>query len=92
MRRTMLKKIRKDKGVSARALERMSGVSCVTILMWERRGLGHATVGNALAVARALGVTLDEMAEGDATCGEGWKVSGRRPCLVYEGEDDDDRA
>lgn len=47
---------------------------------------------NALAVARALGVTLDEMAEGDATCGEGWKVSGRRPCLVYEGEDDDDRA
>ena len=49
-------------------------------------------VGNVLAVARALDVTFDELIEGDPTCGEGWMVYGRQPCLGYKGKDDDDRA
>lgn len=88
----MLKKIRKEKGITARALERKSGVSGAAILLWEKRGLGHAMVGNVLAVARALDVTFDELIEGDPTCGEGWMVYGCQPCLGYKGKDDDDRA
>lgn len=58
----VLAEIRKAKGLSQRQLSAKSGVPFSTIQYWERRGIGRATVGNALKVARALGVTLDELA------------------------------
>lgn len=57
----MLKEIRKRKGMTQRELSEASGVPLRTIQNWER-DFSHATVGNALKVARALGVTLDELA------------------------------
>ncbi len=57
-----LRRSGRPRGFSQRRLSAASGVSLNTIQYWERHGVGRATVGNALKVARALGVTLDELA------------------------------
>ena len=54
-----LKTIRKDAGLSVPELSRRSGVPIRTIENIEKTD--HATVANAIKLADALGVTLDEL-------------------------------
>ena len=58
----MLKEKRREAGLTVKALSELSGVPARTIQNWESDGVGHASVENLLKVARALGVTLDELA------------------------------
>lgn len=58
----VLKEKRQAAGLTVKALSELSGVPTRTIQNWESDGVGHATVGNLLKVAHALGVTLDELA------------------------------
>lgn len=55
-----LREIRTEKGVSAAQLSRDSGVSIRTIEDLERRGDGRFST--IVKLARALGVSLDELA------------------------------
>lgn len=57
----VLKSVRKEKGFSVRELSSKSGVPRRTIENWERLGMGHATIGSAVKVAKALGCTLDDL-------------------------------
>ena len=54
-----LKEIRLKQGLSVPALHRLSGVPVRTIENIERRD--EATVSNAIKLAKALNVTLDEL-------------------------------
>ena len=54
-----LKKIRVEKGLTVPALSRISGVPIRTIENIEKRGQG--TIANAIKLADALNVTLDEL-------------------------------
>ena len=54
-----LKEIRLKQGLSVPALYRLSGVPARTIENIERRD--EATVSNAIKLAKALNVTLDEL-------------------------------
>lgn len=56
-----LREIRKEKGLSIRALSEESGVSTRTIEDIERRG--DCRLSTAKVLAQALGVTLDKLAE-----------------------------
>lgn len=58
----MLKRKRTEAGLTLKELSERSGVPVRTLQNWELGGIGQASVGNALKVARALGVTLDELA------------------------------
>lgn len=62
---TMLSFERKKRGLSQKALAEKSGVPVRTIQNWEDKGVSHATVGNLLKVAEAMGCTLDEIVRGD---------------------------
>ena len=62
---TMLSFERKKRGLSQKALAEKSGVPVRTIRNWEDKGVSHATVGNFLKVAEAMGCTLDEIVRGD---------------------------
>lgn len=62
---TMLSFERKKRGLSQKALADRSGVPVRTIQNWEDKGVSHATVGNLLKVAEAMGCTLDEIVRGD---------------------------
>lgn len=52
----------KRRGVATKALARQAGVSAPTIRKW-RRGSTYPQIDNARAVAEALGLTLDELAD-----------------------------
>ncbi len=54
-----LKKIRVEKGLTVPALSKISGVPIRTIENIEKRGQG--TIANAIKLADALNVTLDEL-------------------------------
>lgn len=54
-----LREIRQHKGLSVPQLSRMSNVPIRTIENIEKRGQG--TIANAIKLADALGVTLDEL-------------------------------
>ena len=54
-----LKKIRMEKGYTVPKLSELAGVPVRTIENIEKRGQG--TVANAIKLADALGVTLDEL-------------------------------
>lgn len=54
-----LKKIRVKKGLTVPALSKISGVPIRTIENIEKRGQG--TIANAIKLADALNVTLDEL-------------------------------
>lgn len=56
-----LAKVRKEKGFTIRNLALWSGVSQTTIVNIEQ-GYKEPLVGTALAIARALGVTVEELA------------------------------
>lgn len=60
-----LKKARLERGMSRRELSERAGVGQTTIQRWEDEGVSGATVGNLLKVCRALGCTLDDVAESE---------------------------
>ena len=62
---TVLSFERKKMGLTQKALAEASGVPVRTIQAWEDRGVSHATVGNLVKVADALGCTLDDVVRGD---------------------------
>lgn len=57
----MLKDIRKSKGYTMERLAKESDTPLRTIQNWETIGIEHATVKNALRVAKILGCTIDEL-------------------------------
>lgn len=57
----MLKESRKRKGFSQKALSELSGVHWRTIQEWEGGSFPEAKLKNVVAVARALGCTIDEL-------------------------------
>ncbi len=59
-----LKKIRIEKGYSVPALSKLSGVPVRTIENIEKRGQG--TIANAIRLADALKVSLDELCRDNA--------------------------
>lgn len=63
-----LKTIRKSKGLSGAKLAELSGVPLRTIEDIERRG--DCRVSNAIKLADALGVTLDELCRNSSTPSE----------------------
>jgi transcriptional regulator with XRE-family HTH domain len=62
---TKLRALRKRKGISQEELETASCVSQATISDMETRGPGPA-VANAIALAKALGTTVEELFADDA--------------------------
>lgn len=57
----MLKKKRKESGLSQRELAERSGVPLRTIQNWEEGGISRAVVGSLKRVADVLGCTIDEL-------------------------------
>ena len=58
--------IRKSKGISQTALSGMTGISRSRICEYDA-GKSKGTVENALAIAKALNVTLDELIDAEIT-------------------------
>ena len=56
-----LKEIREEKGITQEELERMSGVSRQTISAIENNDPYQTKTGTLLALARALGTTVDKL-------------------------------
>ena len=56
-----LKEIRENKGLSQEALEKISGVSRVTISAIENNDKHQAKIGTLLALAKALDTTVDNI-------------------------------
>lgn len=56
---TPMRRARKKAGISIEELAKRSGVSNVTIRSWEL-GRGGMIIETAMAVANALGITIDE--------------------------------
>ena len=56
-----LKEIREEKGITQEELERMSGVSRQTISAIENNDQYQTKTGTLLALARALGTTVDKL-------------------------------
>lgn len=57
----MLKKIRKERGLSWARLSDMSGVPVSTLAHWEAGGIAAARVGSVGRVADALGCSIDDL-------------------------------
>lgn len=57
----VLKKKRKDAGLSQRELSERADVPLRTIQNWEKSGIGRAVVGSLKRVADVLGCTIDEL-------------------------------
>lgn len=57
----MLKKIRKEKGLSWERLSKASGVPVSTIANWERGNIGKARLESVKKVADALGCKVDDL-------------------------------
>jgi len=62
---TKLRTLRNRRALSQEALEKASGVSQATISALETRGPGPA-VAHAIAIAKALGVTVEDLFGDDA--------------------------
>ena len=56
-----LKEIREEKGITQEELERTSGVSRQTISAIENNDSYQAKTGTLIALARALGTTVDKL-------------------------------
>ena len=56
-----LKEIREEKGISQEKLEEMSGISRQTISAIENNDEYQAKVGTLMALAKALGTTVDNL-------------------------------
>lgn len=57
----MLKEKRLEAGLSQQALAKAAGVHKRNVQEWEKKGIEHAVVENALKVAKALGCTIDDL-------------------------------
>lgn len=62
----MLKQIRKEAGMSMRALSEASGIPERTIYHWEAGHAADARYAHLRKVADALGCTMEEIVEGEA--------------------------
>ena len=60
-----LRDVRKGAGLSQQRLADMVGVSRESVKSWERDGIEHATLGNAVKVAEALGVSVYDLIDAD---------------------------
>jgi len=56
-----IKKLRKDKGLSQDKLSRLADVSHATIIKIESGGIKSPTIDTVQKIARALGVSLDDL-------------------------------
>jgi len=57
----VLKEKRNEAGLSQQALAKAAGVHKRNVQEWEKKGIEHAVVENALKVAKALGCTIDDL-------------------------------
>lgn len=56
-----IKKLRKKLGISQDKLSKLADVSHNTIIKIESGGIKNSTIGTAQKIAKALGVSLDEL-------------------------------
>ena len=61
MKNLRLRAARAAKGLSQQALAKAAGVHKRNVQEWEKKGIEHAVVENALKVAKALGCTIDDL-------------------------------
>lgn len=56
-----LAKIRKQKGWSQERLAQGAGISYNTLIKIERKGIKNPKIGTVIKLAKALGITIDEL-------------------------------
>lgn len=61
-----LAKIRKEKGWSQEKLAQEAGISYNTLIKIERKGIKNPKIETVIKLAKALGVTLDDLVERSA--------------------------
>lgn len=63
----MLAKLRKERGLSQSQLADRVGVTTRAVCKWETRGISHAKFAVMARVAKALGVTMEELLDGEVS-------------------------
>ena len=58
-----IRRIRTAKGMNRRELARRSGISYYTLVFWDD-GNGNPSLNDCIRIARALGITLEELTAG----------------------------